>query len=690
MKKRGATNTTNNPTTTNNNNTTINNNNNGGGLGTAGPTSSKRGRGHGFAPATPRLDHGRTAAAAVWPAAPVGDSAHQPEVRLNARVAALLHVPAASTSSSSSSRSSSITQLNNKKGQDGLGHHGQGQQGQGQQGHHGQGQQGQDGQGQQGQQGQQGLGQDRLSHHGQGQQGQQGLGHHGQGQQGQDGQGQQGLGQDGQGQQGQQCQQGLGQDGLGQDGQDVLSHHDQGQDGQGQQGQQGLGQDGLGQDGQGQQGQDGDVASSSSACSSRGGPCGPHCGFPGPCLGEAAPDWGRLPAELLLHVFTWLPLVQRARACQVCRSWNQAFHRPELWRRFEFELSQPASSYLRATHPDLIQQIIARHSTHLQYVSVKVDSSKESAEAACNILSQLVNCSLKTLGLISTARPSFLDVSKAYFVSALTVVFVNSKSLCSLKVDDTPVDDPSLKVLVANNSETLKLLKMSSCPHVSPSGILCVADQCHGLRELALNYHVLSDALLLALSSERHVHLEHLRVDVVSAEPATLGPASRRFHSIRRSSWDALLTHSPHVNLVMYFFVGDEEEFEPFFRDATPVTHLYFGRSVSKAVLGRVGLHCPRLVELVVCANGLQPLDEELLRIAERCGSLSAIGLGECEVSCSAFVQFVRMCGARLAQLSIMEEVLVPDQRYGSLDEVHGDVSRLLGRAWYPDSMPTW
>lgn len=53
---------------------------------------------------------------------------------------------------------------------------------------------------------------------------------------------------------------------------------------------------------------------------------------------------------------------------------------------------------------------------------------------------------------------------------SLTVVFVNSKSLSSLKIDDTPVDDPSLKVLVANNSDTLKLLKMSSCPYVSPAG----------------------------------------------------------------------------------------------------------------------------------------------------------------------------------------------------------------------------
>jgi hypothetical protein len=63
---------------------------------------------------------------------------------------------------------------------------------------------------------------------------------------------------------------------------------------------------------------------------------------------------------------------------------------------------------------------------------------------------------------------------QSHFISALTVVFVNSKSLSSLKIDDTPVDDPSLKVLVANNSDTLKLLKMSSCPHVSPAGMSCL------------------------------------------------------------------------------------------------------------------------------------------------------------------------------------------------------------------------
>ncbi|XP_077182882.1 F-box/LRR-repeat protein 21-like isoform X1 [Paroedura picta] len=406
-------------------------------------------------------------------------------------------------------------------------------------------------------------------------------------------------------------------------------------------------------------------------------------------------DWGTLPHHVILQIFQFLPLVDRARASSVCRRWNEVFHIPDLWRKFEFELSQPATSYLKSTHPDLIQQIIKKHADHLQYVSFKVDSSTESAEAACDILSQLVNCSIKTLGLISTAKPSFMNISKgvcygetkgkvnAHFVSALTVVFVNSKSLSSIKIEDTPVDDPSLKVLVANNSDTLKLLKMSSCPHVSPAGILCVADQCHGLRELALNYYLLSDELLLALSSEKHANLEHLRIDVVSENPGQV-----EFHTIKKQSWDALVKHSPKVNIVMYFFLY-EEEFDPFFREETPVTHLYFGRAVSKSMLGRIGMNCPRLIELVVCANGLQPLDDELICIAERCKNLTAMGLGECEVTCRGFIEFVKMCGGRLTQLSIMEEVLIPDSDY-NLDQIHSEVSKHLGRMWFPDMMPTW
>ncbi|XP_004686804.1 PREDICTED: F-box/LRR-repeat protein 21 [Condylura cristata] len=394
-------------------------------------------------------------------------------------------------------------------------------------------------------------------------------------------------------------------------------------------------------------------------------------------------DWGSLPHHVVLHIFQYLPLIDRARASSVCKTWNEVFHIPDLWRKFEFELNQSTISYFKSSHPDLIQQIIKEYSAHLQYVIIKVDSSTESAEAACDILSQLVHCSIQTLSLISTAKPSFVNMLKSHFVSALRIVFDNSKSLSSVKIEDTPVDDLSLKILVANNSGTLQLLKMSNCPHVSSDGILCVADHCQGLRELALNYYILSDELLLALSSKTHVNLEHLRIDVVSENPGQI-----EFHSIQKQSWDALVKHSPGVNIVMYFFLL-EEEFETFFKEEIPVTHLYFGRSVNKTILGRIALNCPRLIELVISANGLQILDNELICIAEHCKNLTALGLSECEVSCSAFIEFVRLCGRRLTQLSIMEEVLIPDEEY-SLDEIHTEVSKYLGRMWFPDVMPIW
>lgn len=85
------------------------------------------------------------------------------------------------------------------------------------------------------------------------------------------------------------------------------------------------------------------------------------------------PDWASLLPEVLLRVFQHLPLLDRARASQVCRGWQRVFHLPELWRRFEFELGQPGA---RATHPELIKQILKRHAGHLQYVSFKVSESQ--------------------------------------------------------------------------------------------------------------------------------------------------------------------------------------------------------------------------------------------------------------------------------------------------------------------------
>ena len=214
------------------------------------------------------------------------------------------------------------------------------------------------------------------------------------------------------------------------------------------------------------------------------------------------------------------------------------------------------------------------------------------------------------------------------------------------------------------------------------TGILTLAYHCHLLRELSLSYAVLSDDLLLVLSSAAHVHLEHLRIDVYTENDMLL-------QQISPHCWNALVEHSPGMDIVMNVFVIPDESFDMLFMSFTPVTHLYFGDCVPKRVLSRVGTHCPRLKELVVGANGNSFINDELLNIAKNCPELSSLGLGECEVTCSAFVKFAYICGRRLKELCVMEECLVEDSQY-DLMQACKQVSELIGWEWVPECMPVW
>lgn len=394
-------------------------------------------------------------------------------------------------------------------------------------------------------------------------------------------------------------------------------------------------------------------------------------------------DWNTLPNELVYEIFSYLPLKDLGRVAQVCRQWYTVAQFPGLWQSVEFILSHSNKSCNQQTSTGLINHILTRHAKDLKFVVFKTDSSVESAKTACQILSKLVNCSLKTLSLISSARPVFLDVDPESFISALTVVLDHSQALSSLVVDHTLIDDPSLHALAAsNNSRTLQLLKMKSCPKVSPGGILALADHCRYLRELSLSYTLLSDNLLMALSSEKHAKLDYLRIDVYSER--------EMLQAITPRCWVALAEHSPKMNLVMYFFLAPEDSFpEDIFSSFVPVTHLYLSDYTSKRLLHHIGENCPKLKELVFGSCGCSAVDKELCNIARNCGNLSSVGLSQCEISCTAFIEFVGICGQRLKELFVEEECLVEDVRH-DLQSTCVKVSEILGRDWNPEWTPNW
>lgn len=212
---------------------------------------------------------------------------------------------------------------------------------------------------------------------------------------------------------------------------------------------------------------------------------------------------------------------------------------------------------------------------------------------------------------------------------------------------------------------------------------MALADNCRRLRELSLSYALLSDEILLSLSSEQHVRLTHLRIDVYTE------PNSWQLQRISPASWQALIKHSPNINLVLYFFIVDDETYDLFFHSYNPVSHLYFCEYVPKTVLNRVSRNCPRLRELVVNGTDGPSIDKELIDLGSHCQNLSSIGLSDCLVSCSVFVEFARICSRRLSELFINEDCLVQDVNY-DLQKVITCVSELLAMDWAPEFTPLW
>jgi hypothetical protein len=50
-------------------------------------------------------------------------------------------------------------------------------------------------------------------------------------------------------------------------------------------------------------------------------------------------NWGELPTEALVQVFSHLPVLELGKMASVCRTWYRVAQYAELWQRFEFVLS---------------------------------------------------------------------------------------------------------------------------------------------------------------------------------------------------------------------------------------------------------------------------------------------------------------------------------------------------------------
>ncbi|XP_034946625.1 F-box/LRR-repeat protein 21-like [Chelonus insularis] len=275
---------------------------------------------------------------------------------------------------------------------------------------------------------------------------------------------------------------------------------------------------------------------------------------------------------------------------------------------------------------------------------------------------------------------TFSNIDETFFncVNPLDKSFVDLLTAEEISSNVSLWTDKSFKSFKSLNK--LKI-EYEDSREILSEDIVTMISQCSCLKELSLPYSSLSDDLLTVISSDNHVPLKTIKIEAYSD--------SKPLPRISDEAWFTLENHSPNLNLVLNSYLSEEDDYDALLVTAVPVTHLFLNGSPPETIVRRIGENCPRLVELVVSSYNFGTIDQALISTAKGCPNLSAVGLGDCEITCSGLVEFVGLCKERLQILYIWETSLIEDTNF-NISEATTQVSSLLGRKWMPESIPPW
>ncbi|XP_058798958.1 F-box/LRR-repeat protein 3-like [Phymastichus coffea] len=287
------------------------------------------------------------------------------------------------------------------------------------------------------------------------------------------------------------------------------------------------------------------------------------------------------------------------------------------------------------------------------------------------------------VALINENQAKFFDVDSDRFSSALAVTEEDTGGGTeSDQFTELCLDEPFLAISTPDESKTLRLSQFNKqTSRLSAKRILKLMNRCESIRELSLSFSLLSDELLRALSSDETLRLETMRVEA--------HPEAKPTVNVSSETWSNFANHLPDLNFVLLSYLTEATDYESLLAPHVPLTHLYFGENAPSSVIATVGERCPRLIELVVGAYGPETMDETLFTAARGCPKLAAVGLGDCELTCSGFIKFVSICCERLQVLCISDTSLIEDSEY-DIAIVSTKVSELLGKSWEPNYVPYW
>jgi len=195
--------------------------------------------------------------------------------------------------------------------------------------------------------------------------------------------------------------------------------------------------------------------------------------------------FNRLPAEVALNVFKWLPKCSLAKCARVCKRWNRLTQDESLWRRLDRGLTTVPAG--------VIGQVLSRGCNILRLA--------RSTVLAPIFESKISGCvTFPMLGGIETTRLHYLDLSNVTIeMSCLESLLSHCSSLRNLSLEMCEVNDLVCSAIAANDN--LRILHMGQVQGISQLGISRILSKCHNLVELNLGWTGLSEKSLQSICS---------------------------------------------------------------------------------------------------------------------------------------------------------------------------------------------
>lgn len=266
-------------------------------------------------------------------------------------------------------------------------------------------------------------------------------------------------------------------------------------------------------------------------------------------------SWNSLPDHIVVQIFSYLSLQDKFCASFVCKTWNDCFHFPVLWKDFVF-IVQSNDEKEAIRH----QKCLEMHGAHLKHVLMKVDQSEQIcrtiARDILNGIANLTNRKLSSIKIDFTGENP-LFYAGAEFVQSLKLLFGRNPealetpmhSLVNVDLSGMPVafDDEMLNLLSQNHPllESLNLLNKVLVCKVSANCIFQLVKKCRKLKKLFVFHSSMSDNTLVALAEDDRGPLEELGISCRREE--------KYGSDLSSEAWQQLVTKLPDLKVMLSF-----------------------------------------------------------------------------------------------------------------------------------------